>query len=80
MFMIVLNIVTALLAIASAFCWFRSAVAPSTQDGWWYKLTRPIDRWLEKTPGTTWNWLVAILTGLAALCQGAAAITSAVNA
>jgi hypothetical protein len=79
MFMIALNIVTAMLAIASAFCWFRSAVAPSTQEGRWQKLTRRIDKWLESTPGTTWNWLAAILTGFAALGQGIAAIVSAFN-
>lgn len=77
--LVVLNIVTAMFAIASAFCWFRSAVAPNTKEGFWQKLSYPIDSYLEKTSQSTWNWRAASLTALAAFCQGVVALISAFN-
>jgi hypothetical protein len=63
-------------AIASAFCWFRSAVAANKKQGIGEKLAYPIDSYLEKIPASTWNWMAAVLTCFTALLQGVSELLS----
>lgn len=77
--MVLLNIATAIFAIFSAFCWFRSVVKSNDQRSLWQKLSLPIDRQLEKVPPTTWNYWAAVWTALAAFSQGTVAFIAAIN-
>lgn len=77
--MIILNLITAMFAILSGFCWFRSVVSSNDQRTVWQKLSAPLDQQLEKVPPSTWNYWAAVWTALAAFCQGIAALVAAVN-
>lgn len=78
--MILLNIATAIFAIFSGFCWFRSVVSANDRRNVWEKLTKPIDNQLEKIPPTVWNYWAAVWTALAAFSQGIAAFVAAMSA
>lgn len=78
--MLILNFVTAMFAILSAFCWYRSVVSSNDRRTVWQKLSAPLDEQLEKIAPSVWNYWAAVWTALAALCQGGAALISGFNA